>query len=266
MLYLMTSAAAPALGTFPFLLLSGQPAALHPLIFWTIALLTNAAVTLLLVVMAYAVAYYGVTQPDRVVKSRLFQWLLRGPLVASTVLSVYVLVNRYGPEVPGYDPRVLPILLVVSLLVLQYTINLVRLPIERVLFYGADRSELRRLQVLQDRLLTSGDLQQFLESVLASLCDSLASPAGFIAAFSDDGKLEYEVSLGADALPRSPNELPPYSALRSADGNSARANGHPSARLAGGCSSGGPTASCRCAARRWKSRWGCWVGWADRNH
>ena len=234
MLYLMTSAAAPALGTFPFLLLSGRPAALHPLVFWTIALLTNVAVTLLLVVMAYAVAYYGVTQPDRVVKGRLFQWLLRGPVVASSVLAVYVLVNRYGPLAPGYDPRVLPILLVASLLVLQFTINLVRLPIERVLFYGAARGELRRLQVLQDRLLTSSDLRQFLESVLASLCDSLASPSGFIAAFSDDGKLEYEVSLGADALPRSAKEMPPYTALRSAGVNGARANGRPAARLASG--------------------------------
>jgi hypothetical protein len=244
MLYLMTSAAAPAVGAFPFLLLSGRPAALHPLIFWSIALLTNAAVTVLLVVMAYAVAYYGVTQPDRVVKSRLFQWLLRGPFVASTVLTVWVLVNRYGPAVPGYDPRVLPILLVASLLLLQYGINLVRLPIERVLFYGADSGELRRLQVLQDRLLTSGDLQQFLESVLASLCDSLASPAGFIAAFSDDGKLEYEVSLGVDAAPRSPHELPPYSALRSADSltpaNGAGNGAHPTARPEGGIFEWGP--------------------------
>ena len=242
MLYLMTSAAAPALGAFPFLLLSGQAAALHPLIFWSIALLTNVAVTLLLVVMAYAVAYYGVIQPDRVVKSRLFQWLLRGPVVASTVLTVFVLVNRYGPAVPGYDPRVLPILVVATLLLLQYVINLVRLPIERVLFYGADGGELRRLQILQDRLLTTGDLQQFLESVLAGLCDSLASPAGFIAAFNDEGKLEYEVSLGAEAAPRSPHELPPYSALRSTDSTIAAAqpNGHLPARPAGGMFEWGP--------------------------
>jgi hypothetical protein len=272
MLYLMTSAAAPALGTFPFLPLSGRPAALHPIIFWSIALLTNAAVTVLLVVMAYAVAYYGVTQPDRVVKSRLFQWLLRGPFVASTVLTVYVLVNRYGPAVPGYDPRALPILLVATLLVLQYSINLVRLPIERVLFYGADGGELRRLQVLQDRLLTSGDLQQFLESVLASLCDSLASPAGFIVAFSEDGKLEYEVSLGVEAAPRSPNELPPYSALRSADANLAPANGgakggangaHPAARPAGGMFEWGPYRIVRLRGRAQDEPLGL-LGWLAR--
>jgi hypothetical protein len=234
MVYLMTSAAAPALGTFPFLLLSGQPAAFHPLIFWSIVLLTNLAVSVLLVVMAYAVAYYGVTQPDRVIKSRLFQWLLRGPFVASAVLTVYALVNRYGPTLPGYDERAHPILIIAVLLVLQYTINIVRLPIERVLFYGADRSELRRLQVLQERLLTSADLRQFLESVLASLCDNLGCPAAFVAAFDDDGKLEYEVSVGPDALPRSEHELPPYTELRAAQINALRSNGYSTALIESG--------------------------------
>jgi N-terminal 7TM region of histidine kinase len=234
MLYLMTSAAAPALGTFPFLLLSGRPAAIHPLIFWSIVLVTNLAVTLLLVVMAYAVAYYGVTQPDRVIKGRLFQWLLRGPFVASAVLAVYALANRYGPSVPGYDDRAHPILIIAVLLVLQYTISIIRLPIERVLFYGVERGELRRLQILEERLLTSADLRQFLESVLASLCDSLRCPAAFVAAFNDDGKLEYEVSLGADAPPRSQNELPPYTELRAARFSAPGANGHSKALIESG--------------------------------
>jgi hypothetical protein len=234
MVYLMISAAAPALGTFPFLLLSGRPAAFHPLIFWSIVLLTNLAVTLLLVVMAYAVAYYGVSHPDRVIKGRLFQWLLRGPFVASAVLAVYVLANRYGPVLPGYDERAHPILVIAVLLVLQYTINIVRLPIERVLFYGAERGELRRLQILEERLLTSADLRQFLESVLASLCDNLSCPAAFVAAFDDEGKLEYEVSLGADALPRSQHELPPYTELRAAQINALRANGHSKALIESG--------------------------------
>ena len=111
-------------------------------------------------------------------------------------------------------------------LVLQFPINIVRLPIERVLFYGAERDDLRRLQVLEERLLTSADLRQFLESVLASLCDNLRCPAAFVTGFNDDGRLEYEVSVGPDALLRSQNELPPYTELRAAHINSMRANGH----------------------------------------
>jgi hypothetical protein len=234
MLYLMASAAAPAVGTFPFLLLAGRVAALHPLIFWSIAVLSNIAVTLLLVIMAYAVAYYGVSLPDRVIKGRLFQWLLRGPVVASTVLTVYVVLIRLGPRIPGYDGRLLPVILVAVLLVLQFGINLVRLPIERALFYGADRAELRRLQTLSDRLLTSGDLRQFLEALLASLCDTLGTQDAFVAAFNEEGKLEYEVSVGREAPTRSTGELPPYTALRAADLDGVRANGHATGHVEGG--------------------------------
>jgi hypothetical protein len=214
MVYLMTSAASPAVGTFPFLLLAGQTATLHPLIFWTLAFGSNVAVTALLLVMAYVVAYFGVTQPDRIIKARLFQWLLRGPVVASTLLMVFIVVSRYGPRWVHYDARILPFVLVAVLLLLQFFITLVRLPIERALFYGADRAELRRLQTLEARLLTSGDLRQFLETVLAGLCDALRTPAAFIAAFGADGKIEYEATIGPDAPLHSQAELPPFTAQR----------------------------------------------------
>jgi hypothetical protein len=233
MLYLMASAAAPAIGTFPFLLLAGQVAGLHPLIFWTIAVVANVTVTLLLVIMAYAVAYYGVILPDRVIKARLFQWILRGPVVASTLLAVLFVLNRVGPRFAGYDARLLPVVLVAVLLLLQFVINLVRLPIERALFYGAERDELRRLQVLQERLVTSGDLRQYLEALLASLCDTLRTKDAFVAGFDDAGKLEYEVSLGSDAPTRATRDLPPFTALRAAD-VAAGANGHPPAASDGG--------------------------------
>ncbi|MCS6909929.1 MAG: hypothetical protein NZM11_05095 [Anaerolineales bacterium] len=216
MLYLMISVAAPLLGTFPFLLIAGQTASLHPFIFWTLVIVTNAAVLVLLLVMAYTVAYFGVTQPDRVVKARFFQWFLRGPVVASTVLAVYVIATRYGPQLPFYDSRAVPFLLVAVLLLLQYLITLVRLPIERALFYGADRLELRRLQTLEERLLTTRDLQQFFESVLAALCDALRSPSAFLAAFDERGKIEYEVAVGSAVELRTKGELPPLSALRTA--------------------------------------------------
>lgn len=226
MLYLMASAAAPPLGTFPFLLIAGGTAALHPLLFWALVIVTNAAVTVLLVVMAYTVAFFGVALPDRVVKARLFQWILRGPVVASSVLAVYVLVTRYGPGLPFYDSRLLPFLLIAALLLLQFVITLVRLPIERALFYGADRRELRRLQTLEERLLTTRDLDQFFESALAALCDALRSPSAFLAAFGDDGKIEYEAAVGSADRLRARGELPPLAALRAASGDQADLNGH----------------------------------------
>ncbi len=218
MLYLMTSAAAPPLGTFPFLLVAGGTAALHPLIFWVLVIATNSAVTVLLVVMAYTVAYFGVAQPDRIVKARLFQWVLRGPLVASSVLTVYVLVNRYGPQLPVFDPRLLPFLLVAALLLLQFVITLVRLPMERALFYGADQRELRRLQTLEERLLTTQDLSQFFEAALAAVCDALRSPSAFLTALTEDGKIDYEVAVGSADQLRARGVLPALAELRAVPG------------------------------------------------
>ena len=211
MRYLIASAAAPLVGTFPFVLLVGQEAALHALTFWTLVIISNLIVSALLLAMAYTVAYYGVTLPDRVVKARFFQWFLRGPVVASSVLAVYVLVSRYGPSLPYYDTRVLPFLLIGSLLLLQFFITLVRLPIERRFFYGTGRDELRRLVTLEERLLTTQDLRQFFESVLANLSDSLGIPGAFLIAFDEAGHVAYEVVVGA---PRPEPTLPPLDRLR----------------------------------------------------
>ncbi len=214
MVYLMISAAAPAIGTFPFLLLIGRVAVIHPLLFWLIVVSTNAAVSVLLVMMIYTVAYFGVALPDRIIKARLFQWLLRGPVVGSVLLTVYVIISRYGPRLGFYDPRALPFFLTGSVLLLQFVITLVRVPLERVLFYGSAQAELRRLQVLEERLLTPSDLRQFLESVLAGLCDVLRCPAAFLAAFGPTGNVEYEVSVGGrqGVTP----EWPPLEALHAA--------------------------------------------------
>ncbi len=219
MIYLMISSAAPALGTFPFLLLASQTAALHPLTFWLLAFGVNLGVAALLLVMAYVVAYFGVTQPDRIVKGRLFQWFLRGPVVASTLLAALVIVGRYGPRFSFYDARLLPFVLVGVVLLLQFFITLVRLPAERALFYGADAAELRRLQTLETRLLTTSDLRQFLEIVLAGLCDALRTPAAFVAAFGPNGKIDYEVRLGPV-----PTDLPPVTAHRAARFNGSATN------------------------------------------
>jgi hypothetical protein len=197
MVYLMASAAAPVIGTFPFVLFTRQAALIHPVVFWLISVVVSSAVGVLSVGMAYTVAYFGVTLPDRIIKGRLFQWLLRGPVVASLLLTVFVIVNRYGPRLGFYDPLALPFFLVGAVLLLQFVITLVRLPLERLLFYGSAQTELRRLQILEERLLTPGDLAQFLEAVLAGLCDALRSPTAFLAAFGEDGKVEYEVSVGA---------------------------------------------------------------------
>jgi hypothetical protein len=207
--YLMIGSLGPVLATFPFLMITGRSGLDFPLLFWTSLIIITMGVAGMLVLMAYSIAYFGVSQPDRVVKSRLFQWILRGPVVASSVLAATVIVNRVALYFNLETSRIVPLVMVGSLILLQYLITFIRPPIERWLFYGQDRDDVARLQLLEDRLLTTGDLRQFLESVLNSACDITRTPSAFIAVLGETG-LELEVAVGPDDPLRGEEDLPPF--------------------------------------------------------
>ena len=208
MRYLMAGSLGPLLGSFPFLMISGSTLEVHPLIFWGLLVVINSLVAIQMVMITYTVAYFGVSCPDRVVKSRLFQWILRGPVVASTVLGVTVVANRLSLLIGLEGARVVPFTMVVVLLMMQHLITLVRPSIERLFFYGEDRGDVARLQLLEERLLTTGDLRQFLESILNAVCDIVGVGSAFVAVVGPDG-LEMEVAVGPDDPLRGSNDLPP---------------------------------------------------------
>ncbi len=187
MVYLLTGAAAPALGSFPFLLFDAGFSNLHPLLFWLTAFLSNLLVGALLVVMAYAVAFFGVSWTDRVVKARLFKWLMRGPITASITLGLVTLVRRTGEAFGVSYSAFVPIVMVGTILLLEHLITLFAPLAERFLFDGSDRTELELLRELEDRLLTANDLRQFLEMLLAAVRDRLQAPGAYVAALNGEG-------------------------------------------------------------------------------
>jgi hypothetical protein len=197
MSYLLAGALAPALGSFPYLLFGSGFAAQFPIIFWLTVTVSNLMVSALLILMAYAVAFFGVSWPDRVVKRRLFKWIMRGPVTASTVLAVTTLVRRMG-NINGRDfSTAIPVIMVATILIFEHLITLAAPIWERWLFLGRDRADIELLQTLEQRLLTRGDLRQFLEAVLAAVCDRLQSPRAFVAALETQG-LEMLVTIGGD--------------------------------------------------------------------
>jgi len=200
MLYLMAGATAPALGSYPYLLFGSGIAARFPLAFWSTAFIINLLVAGLVITMAYAVAFFGVSWPDRVVKSRLFKWLLRGPVTASLALATMTIVRRAGVLFEGepYSGFV-PLTVVVTVLLFEHAVTLFSPMWERLLFFGRDRAELELLQNIEERLLTRGDLQQFLETVLAAVRDHLQSPCAFVAALDGD-ELSLSVVAGNRAI------------------------------------------------------------------
>ncbi|GAP15143.1 hypothetical protein LARV_02924 [Longilinea arvoryzae] len=196
MIYLLFGAAAPALGGFPYLLYGSEIAAQHPLLFWSVSVLTSLLVGTLIIVMAYAVAFFGVSWPDRVVRARLFKWIMRGPVTASFTLTFATLVRRAG-EMYGnatYTAAV-PIVMVGTVLLFEHLITVFGPLAERFLFYGRDSESMELLHLLQDRMLSRDDLRQFLETVLAAVCDQLQAPGAYLASLNGD-QMELVVTIG----------------------------------------------------------------------
>jgi len=180
MTYLGLAFVAPALGVFPYLLLTSMPTSLPLSAFLTLLLVGNVGVLLMIVLMAYSVAYFGALTPDRVIKHSLIHYLLRGPLVGAVVIFTMLAVPKVQ-QILGLPRDTVLIFAVVGVVVLlQLAINLFKPFIDRII-YRQDREEIAWIQTLDRRLLTTGDLQSFLENTLAALCDLLQVRTGFVA-------------------------------------------------------------------------------------
>ncbi len=187
MLYLTISALAPAIGSFPFLLYGSSFAAGQPLVFWIMATLTNLFLGGFVVVMAYSVAFFGVPWPDRVVRSRLFKWLLRGAITAVLTLAVVTIVRRAGQAFGNPYNAFVPITMVVMILISEYAITMFYPFIEKWFFFSKDEEDYLMIKSLEDRIITRSDLIQFLEMVLAAVCDRLQAPGAYLLENTEEG-------------------------------------------------------------------------------
>jgi hypothetical protein len=206
MAYLMATFAAPAAGVFPYLLLTGWPASTPGTALWLLLVLGNVGVGLMLVLLAYSVAFFGAFTPDRVVKHRLMRFLLRGPLVATLVVVVVIAASQAEGWLGLPARRLMLFGAVGVILLLQLGIELAKPLIDRAL-YRQDQPEIEWIQELSNRLLTTTDLRQFLENVLTALCDLLRVETAFVAVV-DDGMPHLEVVCGP-LEPGTADKLPP---------------------------------------------------------
>jgi len=198
MTYLGLTSVAPALGVFPYLLVTSMPASVPLTVFMSLLLIGNLGILLALVLLAYSVAYFGALAPDRVIKHSLIQYLLRGPLVGAVVIFAMLAVPKVQ-QILGLPRDTVMVFAVVSVIVLmQVVINLAKPFIDRII-YRQDLDEIAWIQTLDRRLLTTADLHALLENCLAALCDLLQVRTGFVAAMAG-GQHRLEVHCGNRAL------------------------------------------------------------------
>jgi len=116
----------------------------------------------------------------------LLLWILRGPVTASVTLAFTTLIRRLGDYFGQEYTAWVPITMVLTIVILEYFITLVAPFLERNLFYGKDESDLEIMEVLESHLITRSDLLQFVEMILAAICDHLQARGAYLVAVLPD--------------------------------------------------------------------------------
>jgi hypothetical protein len=193
MTYLLSVFLSPVYGAFPYSLLFGRLGEERTTALLIILNLSNLIIMLMLIFMAYPLSFFGSAQPDRVIKARFMEFMLRGPLTGAAILAVILFVPRIS-NVLGLDGDALvPFAAVAVLLFLQWSITLLLPILERWLIYSRDQEQAQWIQRLGDRLLTQADASQLLESILATICDNLRVPTAFVARCESNGAQLFQV-------------------------------------------------------------------------
>ena len=195
MTYLLISSTGPAFAVFPYLLLSSDLSETIPGVLWLALLAGNLLIFAMLIVMGYSVAYFGVLAPDRVVKYRLIRFLFRGPLLAIVVAAAIAFLIRVE-QFLGLPSETITILAIVFFIVLFQIARGSLQPFLDMVLFQQDRSELDYIRRLADRLLTTTDLQQFLENVLTAVADLLRVSRVFLASYDTDGRWRVRAQVG----------------------------------------------------------------------
>lgn len=181
MTYLVVGAIAPAIGFVPYLFGGSTFAAEHNLVYWTTVMVCNLFTGGLIVIMAYSVSFFGVNWPDRVIKRRLFKWMMRGPVTAIVALGVTTVLRRF---ITNYNLNLqewIPISMILAILLMEYAITIFSPVWEEKFFYGNDREEIALTTDLADRMMTHNDLIEFLETVIAAISDRFRAYGVWIA-------------------------------------------------------------------------------------
>lgn len=184
--YLQIAMLTPSVGIFPFSILLG-PGEEYSLLGLAMVILANVVVILMLLFLAYPLSFFGSRVPDRVVKTELLRFMLRGPATGLLAL-VTILYTTPATRILGLSGQAfMPFAVVAVVLFWQWVVALSLPYLERWLVYGGeDYEHLQKLQTLGERLLSRSDLIQLLEATLNSVCDYLRVNTAFVALLKSD--------------------------------------------------------------------------------
>ena len=175
------------LAVYPYLLLTTNSSINLALAFWLLLVLGNLLVGFLFGILTLQIVYFATSSsPERVVRVRLYKYLARVPLAATLVLVAYILVQRNAPLLGLSEQTAAAFTIVAAVILVEWVIHTFKRPLERIFQLDHD-PDVRRIQQLSERILTTRELHDFLEGLLTTSCNSLGSPAAFVVAFTPAG-------------------------------------------------------------------------------
>ncbi len=200
MTYILLAMIAAPLGVYPYLLISSNTDLSLPILFWVVLLAGNLFVGILFTILTLQLVYFGssAASPERVVRVRLYKYLARVPMTATLVLTAMVLVSQTRPFL-GLPPSVAEAFAAVSVIIVWgWFVHTFKGSFQRLLQID-DNPDVRRILQLSERIVTTRELHDYLETVLAAACEGLRTPSAFIVTFTAVGPaLEVVVGPPAD--------------------------------------------------------------------
>src|SRR6185369_1575501 len=147
--------------------------------------IANAALIMMLLFLSYPLSFFGSSQPDRVVKTDLLRFMLRGPATGLLALAVILVITPASRVLGLPSTSFIQFAVVTVVLFWQWSVALA-LPImeKRLIYSDEDDDQLEKLQTLSERLLTRSDLLQLLDAILSSTCDYLQVSTAFVASLT----------------------------------------------------------------------------------
>ena len=214
MIYLIAGVLGIIVGTFPLLLFgSGLLISQYPVVFWTLSVIGNAVVAVMVVLLGYACATFSVPWSDRFTRLRMIEWMLRGPVTASLTLWLVTMINRSGDKLGLDITGVNTFATVVAIIILEYLITVLMPYIERGGIVGLGKEDYTIYKEFQGMMVFKPELETYIEAITGALCDRFQARDGFFAVIDESGTIDPLIQTGESSwknLPALLEELPAY--------------------------------------------------------
>ncbi len=197
MIYLILGILGIEIGTFPLLLFgSGLLISQYPSIFWSLSVIGNALVVVMVVLLGYASATFSVSWSDRLTRLRMIEWMLRGPVTASATLWIVTMINRSSDRLGLDIAGVNTLATVVSIILLEYLITVIMPYIERGGIVGLGKEDYAIYKEFQGMMVFKPELITYLEALTGALCDRFQARDGFFAVMDESGVFDPVIKTG----------------------------------------------------------------------